>query len=73
MTPGAKMARTVVSALEFIDLLKRLDTHYPSDALIRVVLDNHSAHISKETMAYWPPARDALNIFIRPNMALGSI
>jgi len=37
---------------EFIDLLKRLDTHYPSDALIRVVLDNHSAHISKETMAY---------------------
>lgn len=37
---------------EFIDLLKRLDAHYPSDAVIRVVLDNHSAHISKETMAY---------------------
>ena len=37
---------------EFIDLLKRLDTHYPNDAVIRVVLDNHSAHISKETMAY---------------------
>jgi transposase len=37
---------------EFIDLLKRLDAHYPKDALIRVVLDNHSAHISKETMAY---------------------
>jgi len=37
---------------EFIDLLKRLDAHYPSPALIRVVLDNHSAHISKETMAY---------------------
>lgn len=32
---------------EFIDLLKRLDTHYPNDAVIRVVLDNHSAHISK--------------------------
>ena len=37
---------------EFIDLLKRLDTHYPSEAIIRVVLDNHSAHISKETMRY---------------------
>lgn len=37
---------------EFIALLKRLDAHYPADATIRVVLDNHSAHISKETMAY---------------------
>ena len=37
---------------EFIDLLKRLDSHYPQEAIIRVVLDNHSAHISKETMAY---------------------
>jgi len=37
---------------EFIDLLKRLDAHYPAEAIVRVVLDNHSAHISKETMAY---------------------
>ena len=37
---------------EFIDLLKRLDSHYPAEAIIRVVLDNHSAHISKETMKY---------------------
>jgi transposase len=37
---------------EFIQLLKRLDGHYPADATIRVVLDNHSSHISKETMAY---------------------
>jgi transposase len=37
---------------EFIQLLKRLDEHYPADATIRVVLDNHSSHISKETMAY---------------------
>jgi transposase len=39
-------------SVEFIGLLKRLDEHYPSEAIIRVVLDNHSAHISKETMAY---------------------
>jgi len=37
---------------EFISLLKELDAYYPSDCIIRVVLDNHSAHISKETMAY---------------------
>lgn len=39
-------------SVEFIALLRRLDAHYPDDAVIRVVLDNHSAHISKETMAY---------------------
>jgi transposase len=37
---------------EFVSLLKRLDDHYPKEATIRVVLDNHSAHISKETFAY---------------------
>ena len=37
---------------EFIALLEQLDAHYPEEAIIRVVLDNHSAHISKETMAY---------------------
>ena len=39
-------------SVEFIALLKRLDEHYPQDAIIRIVLDNHSAHISKETTAY---------------------
>ncbi|HUW53253.1 MAG TPA: IS630 family transposase [Rhodanobacter sp.] len=39
-------------SVEFIGLLKQLDAHYPQDAVIRVVLDNHSAHISKETAAY---------------------
>jgi transposase len=37
---------------EFIALLRTLDAYYPLEATIRVVLDNHSAHISKETMAY---------------------
>jgi len=37
---------------EFILLLKDLDEHYPKQCTIRVILDNHSAHISKETMAY---------------------
>jgi len=37
---------------EFIELLKELDGHYHPDCTIRVVLDNHSAHVSKETMKY---------------------
>jgi transposase len=39
-------------SVEFIELLKDIDAYYPPEAIIRVVLDNHSAHISKETMAY---------------------
>ena len=39
-------------SVEFIGLLKQIDAHYPPEAIIRVVLDNHSAHISKETVAY---------------------
>ena len=37
---------------EFIEFLKLADAHYPSGARIRLVLDNHSAHISKETRAF---------------------
>jgi transposase len=29
-----------------------MDAYYPPDCVIRVILDNHSAHTSKETMAY---------------------
>ena len=28
------------------------DDYYPKDCTIRIILDNHSAHISKETMSY---------------------
>jgi len=37
---------------EFVALLKDLDAYYPPEVTIRVLLDNHSAHISKETRAY---------------------
>ena len=37
---------------EFILLLKELDAFYPKNCQIRIILDNHSAHISKETMRY---------------------
>ena len=37
---------------EFIGFLKRLDVAYPVDTAITLILDNHSAHISKETQAW---------------------
>lgn len=37
---------------EFILLLKEIDAYYPPGNTIRIILDNHSAHISKETTEY---------------------
>jgi len=37
---------------EFIGLLKEIDGYYPLGAQIRIILDNHSSHISKETRLY---------------------
>jgi transposase len=37
---------------EFITLLQDLDRYYPPECTLRMVLDNHSAHLSKETQAY---------------------
>ena len=37
---------------EFIGFLQKLDAAYPADTALKVILDNHSAHISKETKAW---------------------
>ena len=37
---------------EFVDFLRQIDRAYPKQATIRMILDNHSAHVSKETRAY---------------------
>ena len=37
---------------EFIDFLKMLDQKYESGLRIQIILDNHSAHTSKETRTY---------------------
>src|SRR6202051_3840018 len=43
---------------EFIEFLKLLDAAYPASTAIKLILDNHSAHISRETTA-WLDARPA--------------
>lgn len=37
---------------EFIEFLSEIDNHYPKDWLIRIILDNHSSHVSKETTSW---------------------
>jgi len=37
---------------EFIEFLQCADNHYPHDWKIRIILDNHSSHVSKETIAW---------------------
>lgn len=43
---------------EFIEFLKLLNIAYPAGTAIKVILDNHSAHISRETHA-WLAAQPA--------------
>lgn len=40
------------ASVDFIAFLEKLDAEYPAQAKIRLLLDNHSAHSSKETRAY---------------------
>jgi hypothetical protein len=37
---------------EFTSLLSDLDARYPPECTIRIILDNHSAHLSKETQDF---------------------
>ena len=39
-------------SVEFIALLKDLDSYYAPECTLRLILDNHSAHTSQETQAY---------------------
>lgn len=37
---------------DFIEFLTKLDANYPATQTLRLILDNHSAHISRETQRY---------------------
>lgn len=37
---------------EFIEFLTMADTYYPLDWKIRIIMDNHSSHLSKATMSW---------------------
>jgi len=47
-----EIVRDTHASADFIAFLQRLDAVYPPHQKIRLVLDNHSAHISKQTRNY---------------------
>jgi len=51
---------------EFIEFLTELDNSYPKTWKIRLVLDNHSAHTSKETMKYLKTNPDRFEFVFTP-------
>ena len=54
---------------EFVEFLKGLDDHYPEGAKLRLILDNHSAHVSKETRAYLATVPNRFEFVFTPKHA----
>ncbi|MBT4637721.1 MAG: IS630 family transposase [Deltaproteobacteria bacterium] len=53
-------------SLEFVTFLRLLDICYPDDVTIRIVLDNHSAHVSKETRLYLSSVPNRFDFIFTP-------
>ena len=49
-----------------IEFLKLLDAAYPARTAMKLILDNHSAHISRETRTWLPLDRPALQFTFTP-------
>ena len=47
--------------------LKKLDEKYPKGDIIRIILDNHSAHTSKETQGYLNTIPGRFEFVFTPN------
>lgn len=50
----------------FIDFLRALDARYPAETTIRLVLDNHSIHTSRETKAYLDSRPNRFDLVFTP-------
>ena len=49
---------------DFIEFLRILDAKYPEDDTIRLILDNHSAHTSKETQRFLATLPEGRFVFV---------
>jgi transposase len=54
---------------EFVEYLKELDKLYPEKFKIKIILDNHSAHISKETKQYLKTKPNRFEFIFTPTHA----
>jgi transposase len=50
----------------FIEFLRMLDARYPAETTIRLVLDNHSIHTSRETKAYLDSRPNRFDLVFTP-------
>jgi transposase len=53
-------------SVEFIEFLDHIDNEYPRDWKIRIILDNHSSHISKQTKKYLSTKTGRVEFFFSP-------
>jgi len=56
-------------SIEFINFLKKVDANYPETHKIKIILDNHSAHISKETRKYLATKPNRFELIFTPTHA----
>ena len=54
---------------EFVGFLRTLDEAYPEGTTLRLILDNHSAHISRETRAYLASVPNRFEFVFTPKHA----
>lgn len=54
---------------EFVEYLQELDKQYPEKFKIKIILDNHSAHISKETKRYLKTKPNRFEFIFTPTHA----
>jgi len=60
------LVRSRHRSVEFIEFLKLVDSKYPKQMVVRIVLDNHSAHISKETRGYLASVPNRFEFVLTP-------
>ncbi|AEJ40512.1 hypothetical protein TPY_2351 [Sulfobacillus acidophilus TPY] len=54
---------------EFVEFLQTLDQKYPTGVKIQIILDNHSAHTSRETRAYLATVPNRFDFVFTPKHA----
>ncbi|PIU29444.1 MAG: IS630 family transposase, partial [Candidatus Hydromicrobium americanum] len=54
---------------EFVQFLKSIDNVYPKSMKIKIIMDNHSSHISKETKAYLKTVPNRFEFIFTPTHA----
>ncbi len=54
---------------EFVEFLQALDQNYPPEVKLQIILDNHSAHTSRETRAYLATVPNRFDVVFTPKHA----